>query len=310
VVGAIAICASAAAGGTLNLYPPDGSAFFHIDAPGQETTNSPRLRFSYGAAAGQVEVMSVQQSPNANTGSVSIGQDYGTAIGDSTPGNSLRGPSNGLVVEGSVGIGTTVPAEYTKLEVYTGGSGDDENLSINSPSTFNGFSLQFVNPSQAWAIGPNIGDFGDGGLRIVDITHTAYVMTILPTTGNVGIGTQTPDANFAVYGNFSTDNGYIQSDGAGDLSVYSVSGSTFVVTGGSSGNVGIGTATPQATLDINGFARLTPQGSAPATCSSSNVGAIALTLDFNICICNGSTWIFATSLDGRTAGQTCQWFPS
>lgn len=54
----------------------------------------------------------------------------------------------------------------------------------------------------------------------------------------------------------------------------------------SGGNVGIGTISPQATLDVTGFARLKLNSSAPATCSSSNEGSIALTHLAQVCVCD------------------------
>ena len=65
--------------------------------------------------------------------------------------------------------------------------------------------------------------------------------------------------------------------------------------------IGIGTTTPQATLDINGFARLTVNDSAPAECQSSNRGAIALNSASHICICDGMSW----KLD--STGEACKW---
>lgn len=59
------------------------------------------------------------------------------------------------------------------------------------------------------------------------------------------------------------------------------------------GFVGIGTATPHATLDVNGFARLAAQTTAPATCSSTNKGALAYaSAAKRLCLCNGSSWVF------------------
>ena len=67
------------------------------------------------------------------------------------------------------------------------------------------------------------------------------------------------------------------------------------------GNVGIGTTSPQATLDVNGYARLTLNSSPPVACSSSNSGALALN-HAQMCACNGSSWIFADS-----TGAACRW---
>jgi Pectate lyase superfamily protein len=65
--------------------------------------------------------------------------------------------------------------------------------------------------------------------------------------------------------------------------------------------VGIGTDEPQATLDVNGFARLTTNNKAPAACSASTRGAIALNSASRICICDGGSW----KLDG--SGEACPW---
>ena len=69
------------------------------------------------------------------------------------------------------------------------------------------------------------------------------------------------------------------------------------------GNVSIGTtSSPQATLDVRGYARLTLNSSAPVTCSSTNQGAVALNHLAQMCSCNGSSWIFADS-----TGAACSW---
>jgi hypothetical protein len=54
----------------------------------------------------------------------------------------------------------------------------------------------------------------------------------------------------------------------------------------SNGSLGIGTTSPQATLDVVGFERLKLNSSAPATCSSSNEGSIALTHLAQACVCD------------------------
>jgi hypothetical protein len=59
----------------------------------------------------------------------------------------------------------------------------------------------------------------------------------------------------------------------------------------STGNVGIGTASPQALLDVNGYARLKSYTSAPVACVAGNAGAIALTSNYTGCVCNGASWI-------------------
>jgi hypothetical protein len=68
------------------------------------------------------------------------------------------------------------------------------------------------------------------------------------------------------------------------------------------GNVGIGTTSPQAPLDINGYARLSLNSSQPVACSTANRGSIALNHLAEMCACNGSNWIFADS-----TGASCSW---
>jgi hypothetical protein len=58
------------------------------------------------------------------------------------------------------------------------------------------------------------------------------------------------------------------------------------------GNVGIGTATPQATLDVNGYAKLKINSSAPATCNGTTEGSLAYTgtTTHYMCYCDGTSW--------------------
>ncbi|MCP4695364.1 MAG: hypothetical protein GY862_00745 [Gammaproteobacteria bacterium] len=70
------------------------------------------------------------------------------------------------------------------------------------------------------------------------------------------------------------------------------------------GNVTIGgNAIPKATLDINGYAKLAKQSSAPDICDADHDGAIALASTYQMCVCkDGTGWVFIT--DGTTA---CVW---
>lgn len=65
--------------------------------------------------------------------------------------------------------------------------------------------------------------------------------------------------------------------------------------------IGVGTTATQATLDVNGYARLTANSSAPAACEAKNKGAIGLNGESHICICDGSSW----KLD--SSGKACSW---
>lgn len=68
------------------------------------------------------------------------------------------------------------------------------------------------------------------------------------------------------------------------------------------GKVGLGTATPQTALDINGTVKLAKQTSEPYACDTNHAGAITLTGNFSTCTCNGIKWV--SSADGKT---DCVW---
>lgn len=138
----------------------------------------------------------------------------------------------------------------------------------------------------------------------------------IDSTGNVGIGTTSPgdllhvfsSSNNALMGVQSGGNSYWNLEAvnaSNDLAIgslvatpahtvspyiYLANGSTFTTPilyiNGSTSDVGIGTTSPEATLDVNGFQRLALNSSAPATCSSSNEGAIALTHLAQVCVCD------------------------
>ena len=70
------------------------------------------------------------------------------------------------------------------------------------------------------------------------------------------------------------------------------------------GYVGIKTGTPQATLDINGFTRLKKYSSEPDTCNVDRDGAIALTSQYTLCACKGSSGTWVNTSDGSSS---CSW---
>ncbi len=69
------------------------------------------------------------------------------------------------------------------------------------------------------------------------------------------------------------------------------------------GNVGIGSTAPQATLDVNGYARLAKFAAAPVACDVAHDGSIALSNANYLCLCiAGTGWRRAS--DGSTACST------
>ncbi|PIR86066.1 hypothetical protein COU14_01055 [Candidatus Kaiserbacteria bacterium CG10_big_fil_rev_8_21_14_0_10_44_10] len=231
---------------------------------------------------------------NASGGNVGIGETVpGSKLSVSGGGSFGSGydttaaPTNGLIIEGNVGIGTTSP--LGKLHVYSGAStvtaanslADDvviENsnyagLSFLTPDTTGVGSIYFGhnNDADAGRIVYNNSndsfDFFNAGSQSLKITNT----------GNVGIGTTSPTAKLDVNGGFNltgdifntSNTARVKSNGDiemhldeddNNISVFSIkdgtnsslfylpeSGSAYLNT---SGNFGIGTTTPGATLDV------------------------------------------------------------
>lgn len=72
----------------------------------------------------------------------------------------------------------------------------------------------------------------------------------------------------------------------------------------SGGNLGIGTTSPAATLDVNGYAKLKVNASPPATCDAAHEGSIAYTgtTTHYLCFCDGTGWQQASA-----PASACAW---
>jgi hypothetical protein len=147
------------------------------------------------------------------------------------------------------------------------------------------------------------------------------------STGNVGIGTTGPSQKLHVVGDSRFDGTIIFNGNStsayydGTISQYGFSGfynggnvvirnayydssgalngSAVFITAGvggvrvmDTGAVGVGTTTPQATLDVNGYAKLKINSSAPATCDATHEGSLAYTgtTTHYMCFCDGASW--------------------
>ena len=66
------------------------------------------------------------------------------------------------------------------------------------------------------------------------------------------------------------------------------------------GTVEAGAVTTTGTVSAD-LLKLAPKSSEPATCDATQAGLLALTSAYRLCVCNGSTWVFAE------AGSACTW---
>jgi trimeric autotransporter adhesin len=247
--------------------------------PRQPVTPTPYATFAANAAsASNIVAGAVVTSVNNLKDNVTLAAGSNVTITPS--GNTLMihvpnsGSSNWFgsggntyFTSGNVGIGTTTPGE--KLTI-AGVPGYNTGLKLTG-NTSAGTGLALENTSvgghkYSLLTGGSATSVGAGGLGIYDDTIGDYRLAISPG-GNVGIGTPTPARKLTV---FSGQYGFEHTDGSVRVgSFVSLAGgylgtvsnhklNFFVNDGGASmtidtaQNVGIGTTTPAAKLEVNG----------------------------------------------------------
>ncbi len=263
-------------------------------------------------------------SVTLNTGLVgSLHMSSGTLTID---GNAL----NSIITTGRVGIGAANPA--TLLHMSSGTLTIDGNnplalttigsvgIGINGPANR-------LDVSGAMAVGSGAGYAG-----------TAAPANGAIIQGNVGIGTTAPGYKLEVNGEtkaanfYALDSGGFFSLGATEgLAVFSASHIATLATSGSerlridsSGNVGVGTASPGTTLDVNGGATIRGQGTIVGTVtvqgSAFSVGGSTLavsggtlSLGNPLAVGSGGTGLNAATSGGvlgYTGGAGLSWSPA
>ena len=160
-----------------------------------------------------------------------------------------------ILNSGRVGIGTTLPSR--KLDVEHDGW---DGVEIRTTSA-NGSGINLINSQRNFALYSRSNAF-----HIRDITDSDTPRFVIGSTGNVGIGTDSPNAKLDVESGatsdivrFKNDNGSIVFGYAStQASIDLPASNTFRIRQGSetplriisNGNVGIGTTSPSAKLDV------------------------------------------------------------
>jgi hypothetical protein len=188
------------------------------------------------------------------TGGLGVGVENSTAGTLQTSGNATVGGALS-VTGGTLGVSGT-----NYINVSGGNAGNKIVFNNNGPSNYMGISAYAVGSNSAMGL----------GYTALPGTKVTDVMTILDS-GNVGIGTTTPDTNLSIYNvtrpsiefSLGASNGnWTEGIDTSNGNSFEIASSTalgtnprFVING--AGNVGIGTTSPATTLSVTGNGYLT-----------------------------------------------------
>ncbi len=196
------------------------------------TTPSHKLSLTVANAANLDDGLFIQRTAGGQHGlkfglkSDSGGIYRGAITGVDNTGTEFESISVSLST-GNVGIGTTTPGRA--LDIAQSNAGGYTGLRIrNTASSNEGWSLLMKQDS----------DITGGSFNIYDDNAAAVRMTVIPTTGNVGIGTTTPSSKLTVQGTAGSD----------DIFTIASSTGSSLLTVAANGNIGIGTTGPAGIL--------------------------------------------------------------
>ncbi|MGB9154304.1 MAG: hypothetical protein WCD70_14585, partial [Alphaproteobacteria bacterium] len=258
----------------------------------EDSTNVWSLGYNSGWGTAVTPVLTWNSS-----GNIGIGTTSPQAVLDITGNGSGSFPnSSGSLSQFSIPNGNYWATVFQDLS----NSNRNYDIGISSWGTSDGKlgivqvnSLEGITFIPAAVAGKNADDVLaiNSNLEVVNTAWSSVYLFVNAVTGNTGLGTSSPASTLSVKGGVAIGTTYAAANAAGS--------NNLIV----QGNVGIGSATPAATLDVNGTLHLKEYSAAPATCSASQDGVIALTALYTLCVCkNGTGWVTAA-----TGSTSCTW---